>query len=662
MPSPSPALPSALVGEAVAAARAQPGEGMTRLTALLTQAQATPSEIEALVASVQESQQVTARLRRRAAELEALFSTARELVRLQDVTDVLDRLVDRAHALMGTDVTYLSEVDGDQGALRVQYSVGTVTSEFRDLTVPAGFGLASLVVDSREPVRVRQYTRMTDAPHDAAIDAAVEREGLVSFLGVPLAVGDEVLGALFACNRHAHDFTPDQVLLLSAFADHAAAVLHSARVLADSAAARARAEDAFRELQRHLEATGVATRIHEELTAAVMSGATVADLVATLSDRLGRRVWAVDEAVRPLDVTASARSALPARALLEDAVRTSRRTGQTATVDDPDDGRRWLVAAILGADRVLGAFVAEEGREPAPADDVAGPTLERAAQVAALVTFKREAATALRAEHRARVLVAALDDRIGHDAAGHDPAGHDPAGHDRAGHDPAVAGMPLPADLAACAVIGVGGRDGALTTAADAVGDDGFVAVRGDDLIVAWTAPEAVEATERVRRVLADRLRDPDIRAVVAPVDHGVASLRTAVDRATRDLRFLAPLGITGATVPSDAFAPYHALTSVEPGAAVRYIDAVLGRVRAWDARRGTALVETLGAYFDAGGSRQAAATALRVHANTVQQRLERVWALLDGDWDDAEYRFRVQAAVRLELLRTRLASAHPSR
>lgn len=628
---------TALVGEALSAARSEPGEGLSKLTTLLTATEVAPTDADELLTAVQESQQLTARLRRRATELEALFSTARELVRLQDVGDVLSRLVERAHELMGTDVTYLSEVDAAHGDLRVQYSVGTVTPEFRDLLVPAGYGLASLVVDSREPVRVRQYTRMTDAPHDATIDAAVEREGLVSFLGVPLAVGDEVLGALFACNRFAHDFTPEQVLLLSAFADHAAAVLHTARVLADSAAARARAEEAYRELQRHLAATQVASSIHEQLTSAVMSGATVIDLVATLSERLGRRVWALDEAIRPLDAAASARRGLPSRALLTDAVRASQRTGQATSIDD--DGDRWLVVAILGADRLLGAIVAEDhaGHE-APADDVARPTLERAAHVAALVSFKREAATALRAERRAQLLLELLD-----------------GASDR---DPADLAADVPASFTASAVLALRGADRALVAAADAVGDEGMVAARGEHLIIAWAIPDALAATERMRQILADRLREPGIPAVVAAVSQDSSSLRGAVDRATRDLRFLAPLGITGATVRSEAFAPYHVLTSAAPDAVIRYIDDVLGPVRRWDAARGTALVETLGAYFDGGGSRQAAAASLRVHKNTVQQRLERIWALLPGDWEDAEYRFRVQAAVRLERLRGQLVAA----
>ncbi|WP_144877465.1 helix-turn-helix domain-containing protein [Microbacterium sp. 1.5R] len=622
--------PAALVREVLAATRAQPGERTAALTRMLTDADVAGEDRDQLIAAVRDSQQLTARLRRRATELEALFSTARELVRLQDVTDVLRRLVERAHELMGTDVTYLSEVDNEQGDLRVRYSAGTVTPEFRDLLVPAGYGLASLVAETREPAWVSSYPDMAEAPHDSGIDAAVEREGLVSFLGVPLAVGDEVLGALFACNRFSHDFTPDQVLLLSAFADHAAAVLHSARVLADSAAARAHVEDAYRELEQHVSATRVVGAIHEELTAAVMSGATVIDLVSTLSDRLGRRVRAVDDSGRPLDAAADARETLPSRRSLADAVRESRTSGHAVPVHD-DEGARWLVVAIIGVDRVLGAMLAED--DDTATHDVARLTMERAAQVAALVSFKRDAVSAIRAERRARVLTTVLDG----DA------------------DAAALIAEVAAPVVAAAVVDVHGHDGALGVAAEAVGDEGLVTVRGPGLVIAWTAADVGGATERVRRVLSERLGDPDVASVVGSAVADAAGLRASVERSVRDLRFLAPLGIRGVTVRSADFAPYHVLTSGVPDAAAHFVDSVLGPVRAWDERRGTALVATLGAYFDRGESRQATAAALHVHTNTVQQRLDRIWSLLDGDADDAEFRFRLQAAVRLELLRRAL-------
>jgi DNA-binding PucR family transcriptional regulator len=541
----------------------------------------------------------TDRLRRRAAELEALFSTARELVRLQDVDEVLRRLVDRAHDLMGTDVTYLSElVDG--GLLHVRFSAGTVTPEFRDLRVPTGFGLANLVVRTREPAWVREYASMDETPHHPYIDAAVRGEGLVAFLGVPLAVGDEVLGALFACNRSVHDFTPDEVLLLSAFADHAASVLYGARQRA--------------ELERLLAASRLESGIHEELTAVVMSGGTVLEIAATLARRLDRRVWALDHRGRPLP---GFEGPLPEG--VADALARAHASGHAEVTGSGE--ARGIVAAIPGADRLLGGIVAEG------ADDVARAAVERGAQVAALVSFQQEAVSAVRAERRERWLLDLVE-----------------------GREPTEAG---PDAITGCAVLER--RASAATLAANAAGDDGIVATREGRILVAWTHADPIAATERVRRLIAETARDPGVTAVALARDLASTELRAAFERAGRDLDLVQALGVSGSTVSSDALAAYHAIAPADSETLDRFVTELLGPVLDWDHRRRTELLDTLGTYFDAGESRAAAAAALRIHANTVQQRLDRIQTLLAGDLGDPEYRFRVQAAVRLERLRRRL-------
>jgi DNA-binding PucR family transcriptional regulator len=70
-----------------------------------------------------------------------------------------------------------------------------------------------------------------------------------------------------------------------------------------------------------------------------------------------------------------------------------------------------------------------------------------------------------------------------------------------------------------------------------------------------------------------------------------------------------------------------------------------------YDARRGTELAATLQAYFDAGNSPARAAEALRVHVNTVTQRLDRVGRLLGREWSAPQRALEVQLALRLHRL-----------
>jgi DNA-binding PucR family transcriptional regulator len=81
------------------------------------------------------------------------------------------------------------------------------------------------------------------------------------------------------------------------------------------------------------------------------------------------------------------------------------------------------------------------------------------------------------------------------------------------------------------------------------------------------------------------------------------------------------------------------------------FVTATLAPVLEYDAKRGTDLVATLQAFFECGSSPARAAEALRVHVNTVTQRLERVGRLIGKDWSTPDRALEVQLALRLHRL-----------
>lgn len=578
-------------------------------------------------------------LQRRTQELAALFSTARELVQLHDVDTVLQRLVERAHDIIGTDVTYLSEIEPPSGGLRVRHSVGTVSAPFRDLIVPSGKGLASKVVEGRAPVWVARYEDMDAAPRDPGIDAAVATEGLVSFLGVPMAVGEEILGALFACNRFSHDFTPDQVVLLSAFADHAAAVLNSARLLHRSHEATQQAERAYEELAEHVAQMERASLVHESMTAAVVAGGSIEEVLATLSEALDRPGVVLDAELKRLSAHPHDRIPLPPGRVFAPALASSRATGHC--VETEVDGTTWITVAVVGADALLGAIVMPVGAQDFGA--VERRLLERAAHVAALLSLKREAVAGARADRRSRVLRDLLD---GVSLERADPTGE-------------LASFDEPVGSVAALSLPEGESVRVKRRLVQLVDDVGIFAVRGRHVVVLWAADDGPDRTERLREQLQAEVSGT-VTAVFVAVSGPRPDLVAAVDRVERCLEILPSLDVAGTTVSADVFVPYQALVSSEPGATRQFIEQMLGPVIAWDERRRTELVATLAAYFAAGESGSAAGRRLHVHKNTIQQRLERIQELTGGDWSDAEYRFRLQAAVRLHSLRAAVVGTHP--
>ena len=98
-----------------------------------------------------------------------------------------------------------------------------------DLTLPAGVGLVGAVAAQRTPLVV------DDIRYDDRVvrRAAIEREGIVSFLGLPLLREEKLLGVLCAMTRTRHHFSDDEVSLFASLAQQAAIAIENARLYQD---------------------------------------------------------------------------------------------------------------------------------------------------------------------------------------------------------------------------------------------------------------------------------------------------------------------------------------------------------------------------------------------------------------------------------------------
>jgi len=98
-----------------------------------------------------------------------------------------------------------------------------------DLALPAGAGLVGAVAAQRTPLVVE------DVRYDERVvrRAALEREGIVSFVGLPLLREEKLLGVLCAATRTRHRFSDDEVSLFASLAQQAAIALENARLYQD---------------------------------------------------------------------------------------------------------------------------------------------------------------------------------------------------------------------------------------------------------------------------------------------------------------------------------------------------------------------------------------------------------------------------------------------
>ncbi|MFD0891475.1 GAF domain-containing protein, partial [Streptosporangium algeriense] len=202
---------------------------------------------------------------RREAELSALFDTAGDLAGLRDLDAVLEAIVRRARQLLGADAAYMTLHDPDRGDTWMRVTDGSVSAKFRALRLPMGAGLGGLVAQTATPYSTADYFADPRFRHKTDIDDAVLEEGLVAILGVPLKLGAQVIGVLFAANRGVRPFSQDEVVLLGSLAAHAAVAIDNARLLQETRNALEELSETSRLARAHSGAVERAAHAHDRM-------------------------------------------------------------------------------------------------------------------------------------------------------------------------------------------------------------------------------------------------------------------------------------------------------------------------------------------------------------------------------------------------------------
>jgi hypothetical protein len=566
--------------------------------------------------------------RRRESELSALFDTANDLAALRGVDSVLTAIVRRARQLLGTDVSYLTLNDNARRDTYMRVTDGSVSARFQALRLPMGSGLGGLVAQTSAPYATSNYFADARFRHTTDINDSVRDEGLVAILGVPLIRGSQVIGVLYAADRSERAFDRSEVALLGSLAAHAAIALDNARLLEETRAALDELSAASRELRAHSTSVERAAGAHDRFIDVVLRGGGVEDVAVAVTEALGGTITVLDEEGRPTPRPDDAEecSGLPPDPA--GALTLARSTGRTVR-----DGS-WWTAAVTVDSELLGGLVLQRDAVLSDADQ---RILERAALVTALLLLIRRTA----AEAESRVRGELLEELLG--GSVRDPEGV----RERARRLGADLDQPLAVVVARVDERSVGrALAGATHLAATRGGlaalHDGYVVLCLPDL-----APATAAST--VRRELGAAGADPVTVGGAGPV-RGPAAVAGAYSEAVRCVATLVALGRTGDSAGA-AELGFFGLLVGECRDVRGFVDATLAPVLEYDARRGTDLVATLRAYFEAGASPARAAEALQVHVNTVTQRLERVSRLIGKEWSTPERALEIQLALRLHRL-----------
>jgi hypothetical protein len=576
------------------------------------------AELERLRGLALRTTAVLERHERRESELAVLFETAQDLTRIGDVDRLLHAVVRRARRILAADVAYIALIDRDRRDTYMRVTDGMASTPIRTTRLPIGIGLGGLVAQDGVPYATSNFFEDDRFSHTENVDHAVRSEHIVAIVGVPLSVESDVVGVLYAADRHPREYQPEDIALLSSLAALSAVALDAANALEEArraatelAASHAVADERARTLESISEA-------HRRMMQTVLEGGGVDDVAAAIAEILDGDVAVLDaEGLTMWSSRSATPDFTPAQA-------------DESAVDG--DGQPWSGVTVAARGVPLVRVLVDR----AELDAVEHGVLERGATALALVLVLGRMALDEEARSREELVVDLL------------------------------AGVPMDR----LALRRRSERSGLMWGPSNIVlvvrsRDDERKRIRA--AVARWAPAGSVVAeylqstlvllegrdAGRAAKALAAHLRDAALSTAVGgagPIEV-LTDLRTSYDEASRCAELLVALGRGGGAELADL--GLFGVLGVPEAAdrAVEFVARALAPLIEYDNAHDGHLVETLSAYFTAERSRAKAAAALHVHVNTVGARLSRVASMLGADWSEGSRLLGIRMALELRPL-----------
>ncbi len=187
-----------------------------------------PDEVLCLVRDVTERKQAERSLRRQNEYLAALHETSLALMHRLELADLLEAVVARAGALMGTPHGYVYLLEPGEAKLEMRVGLG-IYEEYAGYRLGSGEGLAGKVHESGQSLVVEDYAAWE------GYSAKFGRAAFHAVAGVPLRSGSEVVGVLgLGYVDEDRMFGDQDMMLLGRFAELASVALDNARLYASA--------------------------------------------------------------------------------------------------------------------------------------------------------------------------------------------------------------------------------------------------------------------------------------------------------------------------------------------------------------------------------------------------------------------------------------------
>ncbi|HSE94582.1 MAG TPA: ATP-binding protein, partial [Methylomirabilota bacterium] len=172
-----------------------------------------------------------AETKRREWKATKLYEVTSQLASNFDADRVLDLITTQAMELLRCDASGLYTYDQARGGLTNRRGIHLDPELTRDLVLPPGDGVAGRAFQERRPVWTRDRLADPSLQYRPEADNLIHAKAPRAYIAVPILGRGEVYGVLVESFFEPHDFTPEEIQLLSTLADHAAIAIENVRLL-----------------------------------------------------------------------------------------------------------------------------------------------------------------------------------------------------------------------------------------------------------------------------------------------------------------------------------------------------------------------------------------------------------------------------------------------
>jgi two-component system, OmpR family, sensor histidine kinase VicK len=159
--------------------------------------------------------------RRNWRRIQALHDVDLAITSTLDLQSVLDILLDKIEQLLPNSATTIKLLDRDTGELQPVACRNLSEKQWKAVGQTKLAGLAKIVLENRIPLTLANV--QTD-PRNANPILAI-KEGLISYLGIPLIAKNEILGLIAFYTKDSHQFGDDEIDFLTTLAGQASVAI-----------------------------------------------------------------------------------------------------------------------------------------------------------------------------------------------------------------------------------------------------------------------------------------------------------------------------------------------------------------------------------------------------------------------------------------------------